>query len=200
MYDDRIDIYIEKSADFAKPILNHLRRIIHLTSPEITETIKWGFPHFDYKGTICSMASFKQHCTFGFWKSALMDDPYGLLKNDSANAMGQFGRICSLNDLPDNEILLFYIRSALALNKAGAKIIKTKEKNNDKTIEIPADFDLMLDSIPNVKAVFHHFNYSHKKEYIEWFSEAKTQATRNRRMATAIEWVTEGKSRHWKYK
>ncbi|MDB5120139.1 MAG: hypothetical protein JWN56_1357 [Sphingobacteriales bacterium] len=199
-YDYRIDIYIEKSADFAKPILDHLRKIIHQASPEINETIKWGFPHFDYKGTVCSMASFKNHCAFGFWKNSLMDDPHGLLKNDAESAMGQFGRICDISNVPADEILISYIQNAVALNKAGVKIVKTKEKISDKTIEVPTDFSLLLDGYPEVQVNFENLSYSHKKEYVEWFIEAKTKATRSKRMQTAIEWLTEGKSRHWKYK
>jgi hypothetical protein len=70
--DPRIDDYIAKSQDFARPILEHLRDLVHKACPEVEETMKWSFPHFDYKGMMCSMAAFKQHCAFGFWKASLI--------------------------------------------------------------------------------------------------------------------------------
>ena len=197
-YDPRIDAYIAKSADFAKPILIHLRELIHKTSSNISETVKWGFPHFDYKGTICSMASFKTHCALGFWKSGLLTDPYHILVKESANAMGQFGRINSLDQLPDDEILSAYIQEALLLNEKGIKVSK-KPVAPIQNISVPDYFQNVLDKNEVAKANFEKFSNSHRKEYIMWFEEAKTDETRNKRMITAVEWLTEGKSRNWKY-
>jgi uncharacterized protein YdeI (YjbR/CyaY-like superfamily) len=197
-YDSRIDAYIEKSAEFAKPVLTHIRKLVHLASPEIRETIKWGFPHFDYKGTICSMAAFKEHCVLGFWKSSLLSDPNNILKQESADAMGQFGRMKSIADLPEDNVLISYIREAIALNEKGVKVSK-KPASTTALIQTPVDFLEMLLSHPGAQANFEKFSNSHRKEYISWIEEAKTEATRRKRIDTAIEWITEGKGRNWKY-
>src|SRR5918993_4979802 len=119
--DPRVDAYIEKSADFAKPILHHLRKLVHKACPDITETMKWSFPHFDYKGTVCSMASFKQHCAFGFWKQSLLEqDAFPAEKT----AMGSFGRIASVKDLPSEKVMIGLIHQAVELNEKGVKVAK----------------------------------------------------------------------------
>lgn len=200
-FDTRVDTYIEKSADFAKPILNHLRDLIHKASPEINETIKWSFPHFDYKGTVCSMASFKQHCAFGFWKSTLLPDPENLLNSEVQSAMGQFGRITSLEDLPSEEVMIEYIRNAVLLNETGVKATPTKKAKAPLTELVVPDFFLeALSKNPLAQSTFEGFSNSHKKEYLDWFTEAKTEETRQKRIATALLWLSEGKSRNWKYK
>jgi uncharacterized protein YdeI (YjbR/CyaY-like superfamily) len=196
--DQRIDAYIARAADFAQPILRHIRKLVHEASPEIMETIKWGFPHFDYKGTVCSMASFKNHCAFGFWKSSLMKDPYDLLSKNTEDAMGQMGRITSLADLPDDKILLEYVKNAVQLNEQGVKISK-KPAAPIKEVTIPGYFTDALKKNPAANDNFDKFSNSHKKEYIQWITEAKSEETRNKRMNTAIEWLSEGKSRNWKY-
>src|SRR5215213_2106905 len=123
--DERIDAYIAKSADFAKPILTHLRALVHAACPDIEETWKWSFPHFDYKGTVCSMAAFKRHCSFGFWKASLMKDSHRLLTAGS-EAMGQLGQIKSLADLPPDALLIAYVREAVELNEKGVKAAKPR--------------------------------------------------------------------------
>ncbi|HUF28556.1 MAG TPA: DUF1801 domain-containing protein [Gemmatimonadaceae bacterium] len=117
--DPRVDEYIDSSADFARPILTHLREIVHSACPECEETIKWGFPHFTHHGMLCSMASFKEHCAFGFWKGSLIVEPDG---GSSTRAMGQFGRITSVGDLPTKKVLTGYIRQAMKLNEKGVKV------------------------------------------------------------------------------
>ena len=200
-FDTRVDTYIEKSADFAKPILNHLRDLIHKASPEINETIKWSFPHFDYKGTVCSMASFKQHCAFGFWKSTLLPDPENLLKSEVQSAMGQFGRITSLEDLPAEEVMIQYIRNAVILNETGVKVTPTKKPKAPLADIVVPDYLLTaLSKNPLAQSAFQGFSNSHKKEYLDWFAEAKTKETREKRITTALLWLSEGKSRNWKYK
>lgn len=198
-FDKRVDAYIEKSADFAKPILQHIRALVHRAAPGIKETIKWSFPHFDYKGTVCSMASFKQHCALGFWKSSLLADPHNLLNVNASSAMGQFGRITSVNDLPADEILIDLIQNALELNEKGIKISPKRASNSKAELEIPAEFSEALSANPRALSNFEEFSYSCKKEYLDWFSEAKTETTRQKRMTTALEWLNEGKSRNWKY-
>jgi uncharacterized protein YdeI (YjbR/CyaY-like superfamily) len=194
--DERIDAYIEKSADFAKPILSHLRKLIHEASPEISETIKWGMPFFDYKGAVCNMASFKQHCSFGFWKASLMNDSDKIM-TESSEAHGQLGQIKSLADLPSDEVLLAYIKQAIELNEKDVKVpTKTVEK---KELVIPEYLVSALEANSSASEHFENFSYSKKKDYVEWLNEAKTDDTRNKRLATAIEWISEGKQRNWKY-
>lgn len=195
----KIDVYIANSADFAKPILTHLRILVHEVCPEVEEGWKWSFPHFMYKGAIlCSMAAFKEHCSFGFWKSALMEDPDNLFTKQERDGMGHFGKIHSLQDLPKDAILKKYIKAAMKLNEDCIKL-PPKKKAATTEIETPSYFAEALNEHPKAKAVFEAYSYSHKKEYIEWIVEAKTEPTRNKRMAQAIEWLSEGKSRHWKY-
>ncbi len=199
-YDPRIDAYIGKAADFAQPVLKHIRHLVHVAAPQITETIKWGMPFFDYKGPVCNMASFKQHCAFGFWKATSLNDPNGLLNAGEA-AMGSFGRLTSLADLPSDEVLIDFIEQAIKLNEAGVKGNMKKEFAKPKAeIPMPDYFASVLESEPIALATFQNFSASHRREYLEWITEAKTEATREKRMATAVEWLIEGKSRNWKYK
>lgn len=197
--DERIDAYIAKSADFAKPILTHLRALVHEACPEIRETWKWSFPHFDYRGIVCSMAAFKQHCSFGFWKASLMKDAGKLLTNGS-EAMGQLGQLKSLADLPPDAALIAYIKEAVELNEKGVKLPpRTVAADAKKELEIPEYLVAALEGSAQAAETFENFSYSNKKEYVEWLAEAKTPDTRAKRLATAIEWMSEGKSRHWKY-
>ena len=192
--DPRVDAYIEKSADFAKPILRHIRKLVHKACPDIRETMKWSFPHFDHKGTVCSMASFKQHCALGFWKQSLMEqDAFPAEKT----AMGSFGRITSVKDLPPDKVMIALIHQAVELNEKGLKVAKKPVEK--KELVIPADLTKALSKHKAAKSAFDKFSYSHKKEYVQWIEEAKTEPTRNKRLATTVEWLSEGKSRNWKY-
>lgn len=198
--DKRIDTYITKSADFAKPVLKHFRELIHKTCPEVTETIKWGMPSFDYKGPFVDFAAFKQHAVFGFRKAALMKDKDVLLNNITRAAMGNLGRITSMKDLPKDKVIIGWLKEAMKLNDAGIKLSRTvKPKHERKEYKMPDYFQKVLDKNKKAKVTFDNFPPSHKREYLEWICEAKTEDTRNKRMATAIEWLTEGKSRNWKY-
>lgn len=197
-YDPRVDAYIDKSANFAKPILNHIRQIVHQASPLITETIKWGMPFFDYKGPVCQMAAFKQHCAFGFWRASRLYDPGNLLKIEEG-AAGSFGRIENLADLPSDEALIFFVNEAIQLNESGTKPAVKKTAAPKAEIIMPDDFASLLDKHTAARDVYQKFSPSHKREYLEWIVDAKTDATRQKRMQQAIEQLTEGKSRHWKY-
>jgi len=197
--DKRIDAYIEKKADFAKPVLNHLRQIVHKACPEAEETIKWSMPFFDYKGsTLCGMSAFKEHCAFMFWKAKLMKDPEGILQVAERAAMGNFNRITSLKDLPSDKILIAYIKEAMRLNEEDVKL-PARKKAAVKELEMPADFAAALKKNKNAKTVFDSFPPGKRKDYIEWITEAKTEATKLKRIETAVEWIAEGKARHWKY-
>lgn len=199
MKDERIDVYIEKSAEFAQPVLNHLREIIHQAVPEVHETMKWSFPHFEYKKSIlCSMASFKQHCSFGFWLGSLINDTENVMKPVGETGMGQFGKIARIEDLPSQEIITQYIYQAVQLIESGAKLVK-KSPIASKEIEIPTILKAALAKNDKAAASFQKFSPSHRKEYIQWIVEAKTETTREKRVATTIEWLAEGKSRNWKY-
>lgn len=195
-FDPRVDDYIQKSADFAKPILEHIRSIVHEACPGVTETIKWSFPHFDYKGTICSVASFKQHCAFSFPKAALMKDANKLLVPMGESAMGHFGRITSLKDLPSDKILKGYIQEAIRINEEGLKVPKAKTA---KVVPTPPILLEAINKNKKAKMHFEEFSPSSRNEYAEWINEAKTEATKNKRVETAVEWIAEGKKRNWKY-
>jgi uncharacterized protein YdeI (YjbR/CyaY-like superfamily) len=198
-YDSRVDAYIAKAAPFAKPILEHLRQLVHQASPLLTETIKWGFPFFDYRGSVCQMAAFKEHIGFGFWKEKQLNDPGKLIKPEDGTA-GSFGKITSLNDLPVDEVLIDFIHQAIRLNEDGNKKPTVKKETAPKAaIEMPVDFADLLAANPKALETYQKFSPSHKREYLEWIVDAKTDATRQKRMETAIEQIAEGKSRHWKY-
>jgi hypothetical protein len=192
--DKRVDAYIAKSAEFAQPLLTRLRDVVHEACPEVVETIKWGMPAFEHKGPMCGMAAFKAHATFGFWKHDLIvgDDPKSL------EAMGSFGRLQSLKDLPSKSVLLKLVRKARKLNDEGIKSARPKHSPKPEPTMHPA-LKAALARNKRAAATFSDFSPSHRREYLEWIAEAKQEATRERRIAQAIEWMAEGKSRHWKY-
>ena len=194
--DPRIDAYIEKSADFARPILEHLRTLVHKACPEVEETWKWSFPHFMYKGMLCSMAAFKQHATFGFWKQSLLEQEAFPAEK---TAMGSFGKIGSVKDLPPDKVLISLIQQAVELNEKGINVQKPKKPAVKTEVVVPADLAAALAKHKKAKVQFEKFSNSHRKEYVMWITEAKTEPTRLKRLATTIEWLSEGKSRNWKY-
>ena len=197
--DRRIDDYIKKSAPFAKPILEHLRSLVHQGCPQVEETMKWGFPHFEYKGIICSMASFKNHASFGFWKGSLMKDSKQLLTIMGDTDMARFDKIVSLKDLPADKILLEYIREAARLNEEGIKLPAKEKRTKRPEIPMPEEFTAALKRNKKALTTFEQLSASHKREYLEWITEAKTEATREKRLDTTIEWLSEGKNMNWKY-
>jgi uncharacterized protein YdeI (YjbR/CyaY-like superfamily) len=194
--DPRIDAYIAKSADFAKPILKHLRKAVHAGCPNVEETLKWSMPHFDYKGILCGMAAFKEHCAFGFWKSELILGPD---KQEEKSGMGSFGSIKSLKDLPNEKTLIGYVKQAAALNEAGIKVPGRTQPKKRAPIPVPPYFAAALKKNPQARKTFEAFPPSHRREYLEWVTEAKREETRNERLAKTIKWLAEGKSRNWKY-
>jgi len=193
--DVRVDAYISKAADFAKPILNQLREAVHASCPDVEEDMKWSFPHFMYKGMLCSMASFKGHAAFGFWKGSLIFGD----EARSSEAMGHLGRLTKPSDLPAKKVLAGYIKSAMALNDDGVKVARVPKRAAPKAVRVPEDLAAALKKNKKAHATFEGFSPSHKREYIEWITGAKTAGTRARRLETAVEWMGEGKSRNWKY-
>jgi uncharacterized protein YdeI (YjbR/CyaY-like superfamily) len=193
--DPRVDAYIARSAEFARPILTHLREVVHAACPEVEETVKWSFPHFMHQGMLCSMAAFKAHCAFNFWKGALVMDGDG----GSAEAMGQFGRITTLAELPPKTVLSGYVRKAMALNESGARAPARRKAAPKPALAVPDDLAGALRTHRKAAATFEGFSPSQRREYIEWITEAKGESTRARRLTTTIEWLAEGKPRNWKY-
>ena len=196
----KIDSYIASAAPFAQPILNHLRNLVHIACPETEEKIKWGFPHFDYKGPMVSIAAFKQHCAFTFWKGDLLSDPHQVLDKNRTESMGQLGKLTRLEDLLADEILIALIREAMGLNEAGVKLPQKAKPAEKKELEVPEWFMDAVRSNPQALDTWEKFSYSHRKEYVEWVTEAKREETRAERMQKTLGLLAEGKSRNWKWK
>jgi hypothetical protein len=193
--DRRVDAYISKSAPFAQPILTHLRDAVHAACPDVTETIKWGVPAFEYKGPFCGMAAFKKHVMFGFWKHQLMTD---VIPKGEHRAFGQYGRIESMDQLPARAHIVKLVKIAKKLNDDDVKVPRMA-KVKKPPVKTPSFLVAALKKNAKAKAGYDAFPPSHKREYVEWLTEAKTTETRDRRLAQAIEWIAEGKGRNWKY-
>lgn len=207
--DPRIDAYIDRAAPFAKPILTHIRDVVHSACPEAEEAVKWSMPFFVYKGSpLCNMAAFKAHASFGFWLGAQV------MGDDAAeDAMGQFGRLTSVKDFPSKPVLTKHIRKAMALTDAGVKLARAgavsgsapstktapKQAARSVALAVPTELAQALQRHPEAKATFDAFPPSQRREYAEWIAEAKRAETRERRVQQALEWLAEGKTRNWKY-
>jgi hypothetical protein len=197
-HDARLDSYISSAPDFAKPILNHLRELVHIACPEVEETMKWSRPHFLHKGLLCGMSAFQHHCAFGFWMGETVLGAKGKAEAER-DGMGHFGRIISLADLPGDKELLALIRKAVQLNESGAKRPVAPRRRGNRELTIPDYLTAALGKSKKAQATFEAFSYSHKKEYVEWITEAKREETRQKRVQTMLTWLEEGKSRNWKY-
>jgi len=196
--DPRIDAYIASQKEFAKPILTHLREVVHSACPEAEETMKWSSPHFDYKGRMmCGMAAFKEHVIFGFWKGALIDG-VSPNRNNGGEAMGNFGRLTSAKDLPGKRELVALIREAMRLNDEGITVPRPKRAAKPEAA-VPAALKSALSRNTKAATRFAAFSPSHRREYVEWIDDAKREETKAKRVAQAVEWIAEGKGRNWKY-
>jgi uncharacterized protein YdeI (YjbR/CyaY-like superfamily) len=191
--DPRVDAYIEKSADFAKPILRHVRKVVHATCPDVEETLKWGAPFFVQGGIVCGLAAFKRHCGIVFWHYEA-DSWAG--KNEQGR--GECGKIRSLADLPSDSELKRCLKYAIKQNAAGVKKSRMNSKPKPK-LAVPADLTEALKGNPKARTTFEKFPPGKRRDYLEWILEAKQPLTRVRRIETAIEWLAKGKSRNWKY-
>jgi uncharacterized protein YdeI (YjbR/CyaY-like superfamily) len=194
-FDPRIDDYIAKAPAYAQPIITHIRNLIHHAVPGVLETMKWSHPHFDYKGPAFGIGAFKEHMGLNFWKNTLMDDPQGLFQNDGS--AGSLGKIKSLADLPADDVLLDYFRRAIELNEKGVKVAAPAKAPK---AELPVP-DYLIAAFKTNQAALQHFEQfspSAKREYLEWLAEAKSEATRTKRLETMMEWVAEGKTRKYK--
>jgi uncharacterized protein YdeI (YjbR/CyaY-like superfamily) len=196
-FNPEFDKYIAKSPDFARPILTKLRKLFHQACPDVEETMKWSAPHFEFKGILAGMAAFKEHIRWGFWKAELMKDPHSLLSVMDGHSMS-YDKVTDISQLPSDVILLQYIREAVALNEQGVKA-RTAKKKPKAELKVPDYFMAALKKNKKAFATFERFSPSHKREYVEWITEAKQEATRDKRLAQAIEWMAEGKPRNWKY-
>ena len=195
--DERVDAYIDDAGDFAKPVLRHLRTLIHKACPDVEEGIKWGFPAFDYHGYLCGLTAHKAHCSFTLWKGSLMEDKGGHLEVIGKTGMGHFGKLTSVDDLPGDTVITGFLKQGMKLNEQGVTVKKEPVKKTELVVP-----DSFMDELKvNAKALetFNEFSNSNKKEYVEWVTGAKTDKTRDKRMAQAIEWMAEGKVRNWKY-
>ncbi|MEO1167110.1 MAG: YdeI/OmpD-associated family protein [Pseudomonadota bacterium] len=198
-WDPRIDAYIEeRSADFAQPILRHIRAALHGADGAIDEGIKWGVPAFLYEGrTLAIMASFKKHAVLSFSRDGEFDLSALGLEDKAGEAMGRLGRIESMDDLPPDDAIVALTRQAIALEKAGPP--KKAQKRAVVVPPLPEPFADALAGNRAAKTVFDGFPPGARRDYVEWIAGAKREATRDKRIATAVEWLAEGKKRNWKY-
>jgi len=193
--DDRVDAYIARQAQFARPILTALRATVERHCPDAQEAIKWSSPAWIYDGQLlCSMAAFKAHATFGFWRGVEVMGEVGRAKE----AMGQFGRMTSVDDLPDDAIFGELIARAVALIGSGTSTPRVL-KHPKPELVVPAALQVALDGNAAAAATFAGFSPSNRREYVEWVADAKRSETRDRRIAQTIEWLADGKRRNWKY-
>jgi len=192
--DPRIDAYIARKADFARPILDHLRAVVHAACPDCEETLKWSSPSFMYKGKILAgFAAFNAHATFGFWSGSLVVGK----ENEQLSGMGQFGRLTSLDDLPPRAELEALVRKAMKLVDEGVKPVRDKHKKEPFTV--PQDLRAAIDASPAAAATFDGFPPSAQRDYVDWVAGAKREETRTKRLVQTVEWLAEGKRRNWKY-
>jgi hypothetical protein len=198
--DPRVDAYIARAAPFARPILRHLRRVVHAACPGVEETLKWGFPHFMHRGILCSMAAFKAHCAFGFWKGRLLADRIRAAVRTGEPAMGQFGRLTEIGDLPGETTLARLVRQAATINDRGAGRPARAKADWRRRLTVPPDFLAALGRHRRALATFQAFSFSNRRDYVEWVAGARREKTRRRRLTTAIAWLAEGKVRNWKYR
>ena len=192
--DPRIDSYIAKAAPFARPILEQVRARVHAAVPEVEETLKWGAPSFTLNGKILlMMAAFKAHAAINFWRGQELGEG-----SPKAGAMGQFGKLTSVDELPDETRFAALVREAVALAATAPAPRKVKHAPKPPA-KLHPEFAAALDAHPAAKAVLDGFSPSARRDYVDWIADAKQDATRTKRIATAVEWLAEGKKRHWKY-
>lgn len=191
-----VDEYIKKTQPFAQPILKHIRELMHKGCPDLTETMKWGMPHFEYQGVFASMAAFKEHAVFGFWKQDLIPGMKQYIKEKEA--MGSWGRITSLKGIPPDKDIIEFVRVAATLNEQGIKSPKRAQK--PVKFDMPADFMKAIKANKKAFVAYEAFSPSNKRDYADWINGAKSDETRSERMKTAVDWMSAGKPRMWKYR
>ena len=192
--DKRIDAYIAKAAPFARPILTHIRAVVHTACPDVEETLKWGAPAYTHHGILCITAAFKAHCALVLWRAPLI---VGAVK--SRDSRGHFGRLTTVKDLPSKAVLVGLLKQAVKLNESGATTSQRVKGKPKKSVATPADLAAGLKKSAKARAEWDDFSPSARREYIDWITEAKRPETRAERLKTTLQWVAQGKQRHWKY-
>ncbi|MDO5505713.1 MAG: YdeI/OmpD-associated family protein [Pseudoxanthomonas suwonensis] len=194
--DPRVDAYIAGAAEFAQPLLAELRERVHRNCPDVVEAIKWGMPAFLHGGAIfCTMAAFKQHVSFGYWRHAEV-----MGADVERDGMGSYGRMATVKDLPGKRGMQADLRKALALaDTAPARAAGQHRPQGAAAPAVPAELAAALQGNAKARAAFDSFPPSARRDYIEWITEAKREDTRARRLAQTIQWLAEGKRRNWKY-
>jgi hypothetical protein len=189
-----VDAYVAKAPDFARPILKRIRAAFHKGCPALEERLKWGMPSFEYKGLMGGMAAFKAHVSWGFWRQKELPDPDRIFGREG---MHGGGKLSAVSQLPTQRIMVKYVKAAALLNETGpARRALGKPR---PPVKVPGSFRRALATNRKARTTFEGFAPSHKREYIEWITEAQQEATRERRISTAIRWLAQGKSRNWKY-
>jgi uncharacterized protein YdeI (YjbR/CyaY-like superfamily) len=195
----KVDEYIAKSEDFAKPILEYLRQIIHETCPDAAEDIKWGTPHYSYKDDhLCMIAGFKNHCSFSLYKAEFLKDKKIAESVKAGKKFGYMDKLKSVTELPSKEVLISLIKEAMTINEKGIKKEKTVS-DKPKIIETPEYLLESLNANKKAKEVWESKSDSYRKDYLVWIIDAKTDATRQKRIEQSLEWIAEGKGRFWQY-
>jgi len=197
----KVDDKIAKAAPFAQEIMLHLRMLVHKACPDVSEEIKWNFPCFMYHDSMLAyMSAFKNHCGFGWFLGAKLSDPEGILQvGPGADGMGSLGKLTDKKQLPSDKIIIAYTREAMALIDAGVKLDRGAKEGGPSPMEVPDYLSKALKTNASANKTFKAFTVGKRNEYVQWLEEAKTEATRAKRLADAIAWISEGKSRHWKY-
>lgn len=191
--DARIDAYLDRAQPFAQAILTRVRERVHAVLPEIEETVKWSAPAYTLGGKIILItAAFKSHAAINFWRGQEIRD------GANEDGMGQFGKLKSIGDLPPDGELDALIRKAAELAHSAPTPRKTKHQPKPAP-EMHPDFAAALDRSAKAKAALESFPPSARRDYLEWVADAKQDDTRAKRIATAVEWLSEGKRRNWKY-
>lgn len=193
-----VDAYVARAPEFARPILEKIRAAFHAGCPALEEKIKWGVPSFEYKGMLGGMAAFQRHVAFGFWKSRLMKD-FEAVVGRAAGASLMRARVASPADLPPRRVLVAMVKEAKRLNEEGIKEPKLARAKGRIRVTVPADLRNTLARHPKARAFFTGLAPSHRREYVEWITEAKRPETRAKRIVTTLEWLVAGKRRNWKY-
>lgn len=186
--DPRIDAYIDNAAPFARPILERVREAAHAAIPDVQETMKWSVPHYEHEGIVCGTPAFKAHCAVIFWKPVL-----------DKEAKARLRRMTSIKDLPSKSELVRLMKETARRNERGGVKAPRPKRAAKPPARVPSDLRAALAKNKKAKAAFDAFPQSHRREYIEWITGAKAEATRKRRLDQAIEWIASGKSRNWKY-
>lgn len=201
-HDPRVDAYIARQAGFARPILTHLRALVHAACPEAGEAIKWSMPFFTIAGrNLCNMAGFKAHVAFGFWENAAAKDASAVGDaGGGTSAMGQFGRLTSLSDLPDDATMTTLIAQAADRARSRAAAPSSAPRPARAPLPMPPELEAAIANNPDAAVHWAAFTPGKIRDYAEWIGEAKRPETRDKRIAEAVGWIAEGKDRNWKYR